>query len=402
MSENKPCSNEIDIYATSTEKAHYLYGRMLPDIVDERLKLELTHIKENRLSTIYSNYYLAAKYAHDNGQPTMALGNIGSSLVAFLLDITNINPLSPHYLCDNCNYSEFINNSSVYSCYDLPTKTCPVCAKTLHCEGHNIPYETLIGADGGNQLDVRLCYPMSFKENMPHNISNVKILGYIPLETLLLLEKTTGVSYKNVNISDPKIYELFLDSRSIGIESDEPATIGLPEFGTKYVRNIIKQTRPTNFGELVRLTGLLHGTNVKFENPTELLTDNIPEWHNETSCNIRNILPKAHTIEFTKLTLILAWYKVYYPTEFYVAIFNTRYPDINLSFLCNSKNSIDNFLNCLVEAPCSNNYIESYDVDLFIECLERAIYFKTNPDHTKNPLPYFAGKNEIFINNKMF
>ena len=384
MSKYKSYFNVKNIQTISTEKAHSLYGEILPDIVEKRLKLELKHIKDNDLSVFYNRCYFAANHAHDNGQLTTALGDIGSSLVAFLLDITNVNPLPPHYICCNCNYNEFINEPKVYSCYDLPKKTCPVCGKALYCDGHNIPYETLIGYDGKKQPNIRLCYPMYFKENMPQDISNVNILDYVPLEMLLLLEKHTGISYKNVNFNDPKIYELFSNSRVIGIDSDEPATIGIPEFGTEFVRNIIKEIKPANFGDLIRIIGLTHANKVWFKTAKKLLANNIcdfrdlpssnediynnlinngieknialkiaytankrlfaksglennleiiqafnnrniSEWYINSLSVTRDMLPKAHSIEFLKLSLAFAWYKIYYPIEFYTVAFNTTY-----------------------------------------------------------------------------
>lgn len=456
MSENRPCSNEVDTYAISTEKVHSLYGEVLPDIVEERLKMELTHIKESGLSTVYSKYYLAAKHAHDNGQPTMALGDIGSSLVAFLLDITNVNPLPPHYICGNCNYTEFINDNSVYSCYDLPPKTCPVCGKALVYDGHNIPYEMLFICDDNRQPDIRLCYPMSFKENQPQGISNVNILGFVPPEMFLLLEKYTGVSYKDVNLNDSKIYELFADSRVIGIDSDEPATIGIPEFGTEFVRGIIKQAKPLNFGDLIRITGFTHSGKTWLKTANELLEDNIcgfrdlpassedmynhlinkgvdknialkildaankgifkknsldkdpeiiqafdktdiPKWYINSLSEMRNMLSKSHAIEFIKSALTLAWYKVYYPIEFYAAVLNTQYADTNLEFLCKGKKGVEEYLCNLVNLRCSDNCIDSSDIDLFNECIDRGVLFKRKPDYIKKTPIYHIGNGEIFI-----
>ena len=157
------------------------------------------------------------------------------------------------------------------------------------------------------------------------------------------------------------------------------------------MRNVIKQVRPANFGELVRLTGLLHGTNVNFENPVGLLADNIPEWNDEVPSNIRDMLPKAHSVEYVKLALIFAWYKIYYPVEFYVATFNVQYPDIKFECICKGMTSSQILSNI--------KWLDELDMELFEECVNRGILFELNDNSSGCTEPFSIGDGKILINH---
>lgn len=376
-------------------------------------------------------------------------------------------------------------DNSVYSGYDLPEKECPICRRKLSVDGNNIPYELLIGLDGDKSPDIKLNIPFSFRENvLQHiddklgqeftltanaysilieqvlnsksqnlnaNICKTDILGFVPLEILSLLKKSTGVSLKDINIKDPEIYKLFVDSRSIGIDSDEPATLGIPEFNIKYVRNIIKLTKPFKFGDLVKISNLVHGRNVWCDNTEYLLTNsiytlkdlptssedvykyltsceiektiafriaetvrqgtfknsslnkelkiielfnlhNIPQWYFDLLCVVRETFPKAHSVEYTKLALVFAWYKIYYPVEFYAANFNIRYPDIQFDFINKEKDSLQMI-------PLLKDLDED-KISLFNECAERGIIFEKNENCSKCSETYSACNGKILVNYK--
>lgn len=297
-------------------------------------------------------------------------------------------------------------------------------------------------------------------------IYKTDVLGFVPLENLALLEKYTGISSKDVNINDPKVYEMFKDSRVIGIDSDEPATIGLPEFDTDFVRNIINETHPKSFSDLIKISGLCHGTNTWFYNAEELLKNNvcelknipatrediynhlvsfgiekplafkimqavrkgrfmrsglnkdpevvkafashnIPDWYMDFLCKIKYMFPKAHAVEYVKLALTLAWYKIYYPAEFYAAILNIRYPDDKFKFLCLGKEAIDNHLKIMhdfliEEKGLVQFYKNDKPIDpkhrLFKECAERGIKFKRNYNNYESDELYFVKDGIIFMN----
>lgn len=538
----------IDIEASRMLSS--VYGDNPPDIIKQRYKRELGCIINNDNASVYMLSQLITGYSHKNGFPTSSRNSVGSSFIGFLLGITNVNPLPPHYYCKSCKHIEFTDDHSVYSGYDLPHKNCPICGERLSSDGHNIPFETFLGLNGDKKADIDLNFAESFKddvinylcdmfgkeqilragtissffesvsdmyvrmyeevtgveldyehrETIKHRIDNVKrkeklhhcgvfiipkgfeacdftptntiktddkitkcshfsfldlkdriyktdILGFIPLEILYRLRKLTGTSEQDIDFKDPRLYELFKDSHSIGINSDEPATLGIPEFGTEFVRNIIKQIKLNCFGDLVKISSLLHGTSVWFDNAEELLKNNIcefkdltaskddifnyliscgfkrhiaykvseavrkgiferkginkdpeivaefkshniPDWYMESLCKIRYMFPKAHSVEYVKMALTTAWYKIYYPTEFYAVTFNVRYPEEDLSFLCEGLDVINLH---------SKDFTEQ-ELLLFKECVERGINFKRNYNRYKSDAPYFIKDGEIFIN----
>lgn len=554
ISEAYPLLNIPDadkyIYVESLTVLSSIYGTNPPDIISKRYKAEMDRIINNHYESIYMLSHLITKHSHTNGYPTTSRGAVGSSFIAYLLGITNVNPLPPHYYCKNCKHIEFINDNSVCSGDDLPQKNCPVCGQRLNSDGHNIPYETFMGLNGDKVADIDLNFSESFHDDalnylcdifgeerilragtisslfekisdmyvkmyeevtgvefdyehsevIKYRIDNVKrkegihpcgvfiipkgreicdftpintietndkikkyshfsfhalqdciykadILGFIPLEILYRLQKLAGTSQQDIDFNDPKLYELFKDSRSIGINSDKPATLGIPEFETEFVRNMIKQIKPKCFGDLVKISGLSHGTAVWLNNAEELLENNIcefkdlaasrddvfnylrtcgfkrhiafkvseavrkgiferrgiseepeiveefkshniPDWYMESLCKIRYMFPKAHSVEYVKMALTTAWYKIYYPTEFYAVTFNVRYPEEDLSFLCEGLDVINLH---------SKDFTEQ-ELLLFKECVERGINFKRNYNRYKSDAPYFIKDGEIFIN----
>lgn len=468
--------SETDKYICeqATTRAIRMYGDTLPDIVSKRLNTELSYISQNGFSPVLLLSQFVIKYAHDNGQLTSSRGLIGSSFVAFLLGITNVNPLLPHYCCSDCKHTEFISDNSVYSGYDLPSKECPVCGNKMISDGHNIPFETFMRFEGDKLPNIKISVPICFKDNILKYIGallgqdcvlmknanlyiskpkindkcNAEFLGFIPLEVLTRLETYTGITTSMIDINDPKIFELFANSRSIGIDSDELATLGLPEYNTEFIRDIIKMTKPTNFGDIVRISNLSHGTDVWIENaelllkdnicdfrdlPTAredvynylisrgmestmalkitdavrkgdferkgfnkepkiveyLVTHNIPSWYVDSLYKVRYMFPKAHSVENVKIALTLAWYKIYHPVEFYVANFNTYYSDIRFEFSAIETNSLQ-----IIPKP----HEWGDDVALFMECIDRGIFFERNNDGSECPAPYSVGDGKILVN----
>ena len=463
------------INAEAMTRATSLYGDALPNIIVRRLKNELAYIQDNDYSSAFMLAHLITKYAHENGQFTFLRGSIGSSLIAFLLGITNVNPLPPHYYCKNCGHTDFRFADTVYSGYDLPPRKCPICQKELCTDGQNIPIEAFTHLNDDKPFKIDLCFPISFKrclmqylydnfgeecitEKGDFNIdvrsqngehAKVNIIGFIPLDILTRLYQSTGISPKNIDITDLKIYELFLDSHSLGIDSDEPATCGVADFSADFVREILETTKPKNFGDLIRITNLSHGSNVWYKNAEDLITNNIcdfrslpaspedtyifltlhrtkksmaiivarsiangifnnrflkdvsnieelfsdlldiPIWYIDYFSKVRDMLPKSHSNEFTRLAVLLAWYKVYYPVEFYVASFNAYYQDIDLSNL-NKGMSSSQILNTLKE-------FDEWDKGLFEECASRGISFEMAEKHSGHTEHFSIGDDKIII-----
>ena len=453
-----------DLEKICYSKAYEFYGNPLPEKIKERLDTELGFLKDEQAA---SQYLLAKKlvdYAKEKGKLTTARGAVGSTLVAFLLGIGDINPLPPHYYC-NCRYLEFSKVAD--DGFDLPEKVCPVCNRKLRTDGHNIPYEVFMGFNGDKEPDIDLNFPEDFrlaaqkfvedmfgktkvvqagtvatvwdgiaekyiqeyeatknisfkpeeKENLITKIVGIKrnvgmhpggiivipqdmdfedftpiycnwaprstthfdfhslhdtiykadILGYTALDLLLTLQKKTGIDIKDVCITDQAV----IDDIAKG------DTFCIPSFDKDIVRDMLIKSSPKNFGELVKVSGFAHGTNVWTDNgehlikkgfslvsiPTlrddiindlinigiemkyayrlsyvmrtnilagghlpkenteyfEEITEPLGEWYFEFCKKVRYMFPKSHAIEYVIIALQLAWFKKYYPKEFYEA-----------------------------------------------------------------------------------
>lgn len=448
-------------------KAKEIYGENLPEPITERLDTELCHIKNNDFATYYFIAHRLVKYINGLGSYVGARSAVGSSLVAFLLGISDVNPLKAHYYCPHCHYINFEVDKA--DGFDLAPKDCPVCQAPLKADGHNIPYETFMGYDGSRIPDIDLNFPSSMqysateyvkemfgkaqtayagtvstmsermaefyieayqektatqftKEQREHirkklsdvkrqsgqhpggifvlpqgmefedftplrknssmkplsstthldfhslhnNIIKLDILGYIVPDFLKLLEEYTGVSIQDVACSDSKIYELF----------ERADTLAIPEFSSGFMRNMLWETSPNNFNDLVKIMGLSHGTGTWLNNGEELLKEGrtlsqlpanrddvflklvecgvdrkdafkiaecvrkgklgdendttlkyisimqnagVEKWYVDSLKKIRYMFNKAHAVSYVLNALRCAWFKHNYPAEYYAA-----------------------------------------------------------------------------------
>lgn len=417
---NKLGNIDADNYIRNkaTTKAKSIYGSTLPSEVSERLNTELEIIFKHRFSSAYTLSHFIAKYLRDNGQYVASRGFVGSSFVAFLLGMTNVNPLLPHYRCQNCECTEFIYNNSVNCGYDLPHKSCPNCGKKLISDGHDIPFkdfEDFMVPNSKKPPEIKLNYPISFKNELVqylydmlgqnqvqirvgNSISKdaikeqngiidsdckIDLIGVNTQDEMALLKKYTGVSPEDADIKDPKIFELFTDSRSIGIDLDEPASLGLPEFGTDFVRNIVKQIKPSSFYELLKISDFVHGTKFEYNNFKDILSN-----------DFKSGFPASHSVEFVRSALIIGWYKVHYPLEFYAAHFNIYYS--NVYFFPDDKAE-----NALQLIP---NFEELKDFDemgiaIFKEYAKRGFVFEMNEKTSDTSERYSVSDNLILVNH---
>ncbi|MFV0424563.1 MAG: PolC-type DNA polymerase III, partial [Bacilli bacterium] len=382
-------------------KAKNVYGDKLPDIVEKRIEKELTSIIGHGYDVIYLiSSQLVTKSLND-GYLVGSRGSVGSSFVATMMDITEVNPLAPHYICPNCKYSEFIDDEA-YACgFDLPKKLCPKCGKVLIGEGHDIPFETFLGFEGDKVPDIDLNFSgeyqsfahdytkvlfgeeyvyragtistiaektafgyvkgfesesdrlfsnaeitrlasccqgvkrgtgqhpggiivvpsdMSIFDFTPvqypadditsswktthfdfhaihDNVLKLDILGHDDPTILHMLNHISGIDSKNVEFSREEVISIFSSPASLGISPQEislkngnkyilfaTGTLGIPEFGTRFVIEMLKDTQPKTFAELVKISGLSHGTDVWLNNGQYLIRNKICEFKDVIGC----------------------------------------------------------------------------------------------------------------------
>ena len=497
---NMDGANE-EIRELSYSNARKLYGEDLPQIVIDRLEKELESIIGNGFSVIYLISQRLVKKSLDDGYLVGSRGSVGSSFVATMTEITEVNPLPPHYICPECRESEFFDDGSVGSGFDLPDKKCDKCGCDLIKEGQDIPFETFLGFKGDKVPDIDLNFsgeyqpeahnytkvlfgedkvfragtigtvaektafgfvkgylndqgihkrgaeidrlvkgctgvkrttgqhpggiivvpddmdiydftPVQFPaddqsaawmtthfdfHSIHDNVLKLDILGHDDPTMIRMLQDLSGIDPKKVPVDDKETMGIFSSPEPLGVTEEDilckTGTFGVPEFGTGFVRQMLEDTKPDSFSELVRISGLSHGTDVWLGNAQDLirsgtcdlssviccrddimvylmyngmepplafktmefvrkgrgLTDDmvdamvendIPDWYMDSCRKIKYMFPKAHAAAYVLMAVRIAYFKVHYPLYYYASYFTVRASDFDLFTMIKDKDGI--------------------------------------------------------------
>jgi DNA polymerase-3 subunit alpha (Gram-positive type) len=493
--------SEEDLRNMCYKKARKIYGEALPEIVEKRLERELNSIISNGYAVMYIIAQKLVAKSLEDGFLVGSRGSVGSSFAATMSDITEVNPLPPHYICNNCKYSEFTSSEMSGSGVDLPDKTCPECGEDLKKDGHDIPFEVFLGFEGDKEPDIDLNFagvyqanshkytevlfgegyvykagtigtiadktaygfvknyfedndikvsnreinrlikgctgirrttgqhpggimvvpnykdihdftPIQYPANDSssgvitthfdyHSISGrilkLDILGHDVPTIIRQLELITGVDIQDVPLDDKDTISIFTSTKALkkidNNYKEEIGSLGIPEFGTKFVRQMLKDTNPTTFAELVRISGLSHGTDVWINNAQELVRSNtaklkdvistrddimnyliqndlphkeaftimervrkgkgltedqiklmnqhdIPKWYIDSCNKIKYMFPKAHAAAYVMMSFRIAYFKVHHPLAFYATYFASKVADFDAELITQGKEAV--------------------------------------------------------------
>ena len=491
-------------------RAHELYGEKLPPIVEERLERELHSIISNGFAVMYIIAQKLVWKSVEDGYLVGSRGSVGSSFVANMAGITEVNSLSPHYLCPKCHYYDF--DSEEVKAYgggagcDMPDKNCPVCGEPLRKEGFDIPFETFLGFKGDKEPDIDLNFSGEYQSkahkytevifgygqtfragtigtladktafgyvknyyeergrhkrvceinrivtgctgirrstgqhpggivvlpvgedinsftpvqhpandmttdtitthfdyhSIDHNLLKLDILGHDDPTMIRMLQDLTGIDPVTIPLDDKQVMSLFQSTDALGITPDQIGgckigSLGIPEFGTDFVIQMVIDAKPQCFTDLVRISGLSHGTDVWLGNAQTLieegkatistaiccrddimiyliqkgvdpslsftimesvrkgkglkpeweqtmLDNGVPDWYIWSCKKIKYMFPKAHAAAYVMMAWRIAYCKVNYPLAYYAAYFSIRASAFSYELMCQGQRHLENVM----------------------------------------------------------
>ena len=477
---------EMNIQNMTWSTARELYGNPLPEIVQKRLEKELRSIVGYGYCTLYNIAQKLVSKSLEDGYLVGSRGSVGSSLVARMCGITEVNALPPHYRCIHCHKGFFdVDKTKYHVGVDLPDRECPQCGKLLTKDGFDIPFEVFLGFEGDKVPDIDLNFSGEYQNKAHHYVEElfghdhvfragtisgladktaygyamkyleergiqsgnaektrlaaectgvkrttgqhpggmvvvpkeyeiyqftavqhpaddlesdfttthfdfnsmhdilVKLdcLGHDDPTMMHMLEELTGINFAEVPLDDWGVRSLFTSPEALGVTSGDilcnTGTYGVPEFGTGFVRGMLEDTKPSTMEELLRISGLSHGTDVWLGNAQEIIASgiatlnecvccrddimnylmeqgvapktsfktmesvrkgrgltpdmeqamldaNVPDWFMDSCKKIKYMFPKGHAVAYVTMSLRVAWYKLRHPAAYYCAYFTVR------------------------------------------------------------------------------
>ena len=468
-------------------KMHRLYGENPPELIVKRVETELNDIINCHYDVIYMSAQKLVQNSLEHGYLVGSRGSVGSSIVAFMSGITEVNSFPPHYRCPNeaCKYTTFDVPKGFECGADLPDAVCPKCGTPFAKEGFNIPFETFLGFGGDKVPDIDLNFSGEYQSrahayctelfgkshvfragtvgtvadktafgyvkkyleergksvskaeearlingcmdvrqttgqhpgglvvipqeneiwdfcpvqhpaddpnsdqitthfeyhSMEENLLKLDMLGHDDPTMIRKMEDMTGVDAKLIPLDDKDTMSLFTSSKVLGYENDPilgpTGAVAVPEFNTRFTREVLLDTKPDKFDFLVRISGYTHGTDVWLGNAKDLIVSGtarvdqtigcrddimiyliscgmpekrsfkimesvrkgkglpegaeqemidagVPDWYITSCKKIKYLFPKAHAVAYVMMAFRIAWFKVNHPLAFYSAYFYRR------------------------------------------------------------------------------